>query len=93
MNDEIQVHSEEYALSHYLQCSLVIEKYKPKNILILGGGDLIAASYCLNYDFVDNVTLVEIDSQVVKLKEIRFLEKLQKMLVKINDLQLILVML
>ena len=66
LNDEIQVHSEEYALSHYLQCSLVIEKYKPKNILILGGGDLIAASYCLNYDFVDNVTLVEIDSQVVK---------------------------
>ncbi len=32
LNNEIQVYSEEYELSHYLQCSLPIEKYKPKNI-------------------------------------------------------------
>jgi|TARA_B100001996_G_scaffold331874_1_gene280728 hypothetical protein len=66
LNNEIQVYSEEYELSHYLQCSLPIEKYKPKNILILGGGDLIAAAFCLKYNFVESVTLVEIDSEVVK---------------------------
>jgi len=66
LNDEIQVHSSEYELSHYLQCSLPIEKYKPKNILILGGGDLIAASVCLKYHFVESVHLVEIDAEVVK---------------------------
>jgi len=66
LNDEIQVYSKEYKISHYLQCSLPIEKYKPKNILILGGGDLIAAAFCLKYDFVESVTLVEIDSEVVR---------------------------
>tara|TARA_Y100000389_G_C17470276_1_gene529854 strand:- start:1936 stop:2775 length:840 start_codon:yes stop_codon:yes gene_type:complete len=66
LNDEIQVHSEEYKLSHYLQCCVPIEKYNPKHILILGGGDLIAASFCLKYDFVQTVTLVEIDSKVVE---------------------------
>ena len=66
LNNDIQVHSNEYQLSHYLQCSIPIEKYKPKNILILGGGDLIAASVCLKYNFVESVTLVEIDSEVVK---------------------------
>tara|TARA_B100000073_G_scaffold348052_1_gene364774 strand:- start:48 stop:917 length:870 start_codon:yes stop_codon:yes gene_type:complete len=66
LNDEIQVHSNEYKISHNLQCSVPIEKYKPKKILILGGGDLIAAAFCLKYDFVESVTLVEIDSEVVK---------------------------
>tara|TARA_B100001175_G_scaffold317863_1_gene337070 strand:- start:22499 stop:23371 length:873 start_codon:yes stop_codon:yes gene_type:complete len=66
LNDEIQVHSNEYKISHNLQCSVPIEKYKPKKILILGGGDLIAASFCLKHDFVESVTLVEIDSEVVK---------------------------
>ena len=64
LNDEIQVHSNEYKISHNLQCSVPIERYKPKKILILGGGDLIAASFCLKYDFVESVTLVEIDSEV-----------------------------
>ena len=66
LNDQIQVHSREYKTSHHIQCAIPIEKYKPKRILILGGGDLIAASICLKYDFVEEVTLVEIDSDVVE---------------------------
>lgn len=77
LNDEIQVHSNEYKISHNLQCSVPIERYKPKKILILGGGDLIAASFCLKYDFVESVTLVEIDSEVVKFaKENETLKKI-----------------
>ena len=32
LNNDIQVHSNEYQLSHHLQCSIPIEKYKPKNM-------------------------------------------------------------
>tara|TARA_Y100000389_G_scaffold84558_1_gene81211 strand:+ start:2515 stop:3309 length:795 start_codon:yes stop_codon:yes gene_type:complete len=65
LNNEIQVHSDEYKISHYIQCSIPVKKYKPKSILILGGGDLLAASFCLKYDFVEKVKVVEIDEKVV----------------------------
>ena len=65
LNGNIQVHSNEYEISHKLQCSVPIEKFKPKNILILGGGDLIAARFCLEDKNVEKVTICEIDEKVV----------------------------
>ena len=56
LNGNIQVHSNEYEISHRLQCNVPIEKFKPKNILILGGGDLIAARFCLEDKNVEKVT-------------------------------------
>lgn len=41
--------------------------YKPKKILILGGGDLIGAGMILKHDFVESVTLVDIDAGVIKM--------------------------
>ena len=65
LNDQIQFHSKEYKISHTLQCDFPVKKYKPKKILILGGGDGIAASFILKYPFVESVTLVEIDKNMI----------------------------
>jgi hypothetical protein len=67
LNDQIQFHSKEYKISHYLQCNVPLKKFKPKKILILGGGDGIAASFVLKHPFVESVTLVEIDKNMIKM--------------------------
>lgn len=79
LNDQIQVYSEEYKTSHAIQCSIPVKKFRPKKILILGGGDLIAASCCLKYDFVESVTVVEIDGKVVEMvKKNKLMKKITK---------------
>lgn len=65
LNDQIQFHSKEYKISHTLQAVVPVKKYKPKKILILGGGDCINAAFILKFPFVESVTLVEIDQKVI----------------------------
>lgn len=67
LNDEIQAKYNEYYISHYFQCYLTVLKYKPSNILVLGGGDLFCASVLLKFPFVKNVTLVEIDKEMINM--------------------------
>lgn len=79
LNEQIQVYSGEYEMSHNIQCSLPVKKFRPKNILILGGGDLIAASCCLKFDFVESVTVVEIDDKVIEMvKKNNLMRKITK---------------
>ncbi len=40
---------------------------EPKNVLILGGGDGVAAKEVLKYDSLENLTLVDLDPAVVEL--------------------------
>lgn len=67
LNDQIQFHNREYKISHSMQCDVPMKKYKPKNILILGGGDGLLASCVLKYPFVKKVTMVEIDKNMIKM--------------------------
>jgi len=67
LNKEIQCMSNEYYISHYLQCYITVSKYKPKTVLILGGGDLLCASMVLKFPFVEKVVLVEIDKEMIKM--------------------------
>lgn len=67
LNQETQVHSKEYYISHYIQCNIPVSKFKPKNVLILGGGDLIAASFILEDPSVELVTLVELDVEMINM--------------------------
>ena len=67
INDEIQFHSNEYFTSHYVQFVMPILKYKPKKILILGGGDLLGASLIFNHCDVDEVRVIEIDGAMIDL--------------------------
>ena len=64
LNDKIQFHQNEHITSHYLQCDIPVRKFRPKRVLILGGGDCLAASHVLKYDFVEEVEMVEIDSEM-----------------------------
>jgi len=66
LNNNIQVFSGEYDISHKIQCHYPIKKYNPKKILILGGGDLLAARYCLEFPQIEKVTICEIDEKIVK---------------------------
>jgi len=67
LNKEIQCMSNEYYISHYLQCYLTVSKYKPKKVLILGGGDLLCAYMVLKFPFVEKVTMVEIDKEMINM--------------------------
>lgn len=67
LNGQIQFHSKEYKISHKIQCELPVKKYKPKKVLILGGGDGLAASCILKYPFVESVTIVEIDEEMINM--------------------------
>jgi hypothetical protein len=77
LNDEIQFHSNEYLKSHYIQCDIPIKMYQPRNVLILGGGDGIAASIVLKYPCVKSVTMVEIDEKMINmLKNSKLMRKI-----------------
>nr|WP_040957039.1 polyamine aminopropyltransferase [Virgibacillus sp. SK37] len=52
---------------------------QPKNVLILGGGDGVAAKEVLKYDTVENVTLVDLDPAVIDLANTN------KYLLELND--------
>ncbi|MFT3707337.1 MAG: hypothetical protein QM817_06685 [Archangium sp.] len=49
---------------------------KPKRVLILGGGDVLAAREALLHDFVTSVTMVELDAKVIELVRTTSLAKL-----------------
>ena len=77
LNDQVQFNSDEHKLSHYLQCDVPLLKFKPKKVLILGGGDGLAASHVLKHDFVEEVTMVEIDEKMIKmLKDSKLMRKI-----------------
>lgn len=40
---------------------------RPKRVLVLGGGDVLAAREALLHDFVESVTIVELDEAVIEL--------------------------
>ncbi|GAQ19425.1 spermidine synthase [Oceanobacillus picturae] len=52
---------------------------KPKNVLILGGGDGVAAKEVLKYDALESLTLVDLDPAVVELANTN------KQLLKLNE--------
>ena len=66
LNNNIQVYSGEFETSHRIQCVFPIKKYNHKKVLILGGGDLLAARYCLEFPQIEKVTICEIDEKVVE---------------------------
>tara|TARA_Y100000992_G_C21271929_1_gene497422 strand:+ start:680 stop:1534 length:855 start_codon:yes stop_codon:yes gene_type:complete len=77
LNGQVQFHSDEHKQSHYLQCDVPLLKFKPKKVLILGGGDGLAATHVLKHDFVEEVTMVEIDEKMIKmLKESKLMRKI-----------------
>ena len=65
LNGQIQFHSAEHEKSHFLQCDIPIRKYRPKKVLILGGGDGFPAEHILRYPFIESVTMVEIDKKMI----------------------------
>ena len=90
LNNEIQAKKNEYYISHYFQCYLTLLKYKPSNILVLGGGDLFCASFILRFPFVKNVTLVEIDKEMINMiKNNKIMMKLTNNVVKNPKLKII----
>ena len=66
LNGEIQNHTKEYKKSHYemVDVSVKLLDGRPKNILILGGGDGYPAMRALKYDGV-RVKNVEIDDTLI----------------------------
>lgn len=68
LNGSLQFSStDEYRYHEVLVHPTMAYAEDPKNILILGGGDGIAAKEVLKYDEVKNITLVDLDPAVVAL--------------------------
>ena len=65
LNRQIQMHSEEWEVSHYIQCGLPVKRGRAKRILILGGGDGLCATMVLRYPWVESVTQVELDQNMI----------------------------
>lgn len=67
LNGDIQNHTKEYKKSHYEMVDVSIKLFdgRPKNILILGGGDGYPAMRALKYDGV-HVKNVELDDTLIK---------------------------
>ena len=77
LNNQMQFHSKQYKISNYIQAIIPIQKYKPKNVLILGGGDGLLASFILKYTNVEKITIVEIDENMIKMtKENSYMRKI-----------------
>ncbi|SDK43224.1 polyamine aminopropyltransferase [Sediminibacillus albus] len=68
LNGGLQLSStDEYRYHEVLVHPAMSQAENPENVLILGGGDGIAAKEVLKYDNVETVTLVDLDPAVVKL--------------------------
>lgn len=70
---------DEYRYHEYLVHPLLAIPGKRENVLILGGGDGLAAREVLKYDDVKNIHLVDIDPEMLRLaKELPILKRLNK---------------
>ncbi|WP_156291467.1 polyamine aminopropyltransferase [Oceanobacillus salinisoli] len=68
LNGSLQFSSaDEYRYHELLVHPAMAYTENPKNVLILGGGDGIAAKEVLKYDEVETITLVDLDPAVVEL--------------------------
>jgi spermidine synthase len=68
LNGHQQLSTFDEALYHEPLVHPVIQLYgEPKQVLILGGGDGAAARELLKYDFIDKITLVDLDPSVTEL--------------------------
>ncbi|MFT7560317.1 MAG: spermidine synthase [Flavobacteriales bacterium] len=70
---------DEYRYHEYLVHPIMSAPGSRKNVLILGGGDGLAAREVLKYDDVENVHLVDIDPEMLRIaKELPMLKRLNK---------------
>ena len=68
LNGNLQFHSrDEYRYHEALVHPAMAGHGAPKNVLVLGGGDGLAAREVLKYGSVENVTLVELDPHMTQL--------------------------
>ena len=68
LNGNLQFHSrDEYRYHEALVHPALSAAGNPRRVLVLGGGDGMAAREILKYPSVENVTLVELDSHVTQL--------------------------
>ncbi|HEY4067840.1 MAG TPA: polyamine aminopropyltransferase [Burkholderiaceae bacterium] len=68
LNGNLQFHSrDEYRYHEALVHPAMAGQGAPKNVLVLGGGDGMAAREILKYPSVEQVTLVELDPHMTKL--------------------------
>lgn len=83
LNKQIQFHKDEHIISHNLQCDVPMQKFRPRKILILGGGDCLAATHVLKYHFVEKVKMVEIDKEMINMvNESKLMQKITKNVTK-----------
>ena len=68
LNGNLQFHSrDEYRYHEALVHPAMAAQGAPKNVLVLGGGDGLAAREILKYPSVEHVTLVDLDAHVTQL--------------------------
>ena len=68
LNNHLQFNSrDEYRYHEALVHPVMAQSNKPKNILVLGGGDGFAVREILKYPSVDHITLVDLDTRLVEL--------------------------
>lgn len=68
LNNNLQFSSaDEYRYHEALVHPAITASNKPKNILVLGGGDGLAVREILKYPFINHITLVDLDPTMTKL--------------------------
>ncbi len=91
LDGSIQLTSSDEQLFHSSLVDPAMKSLKPRKVLILGGGDLMAAREVLKYDFVEKVDLVELDEKVLEVskkffkKKIKNVEKDERLNIIIGD--------
>ena len=68
LNDNLQFSSaDEYRYHEALVHPAMLASHQPHKILVMGGGDGLAAREILKYPFVESVTLVDLDASMTRL--------------------------
>ncbi len=68
LNNIIQFHTKECYISHQYMCRIpAMTALRPKKVLIIGGGDGFAAREFLKYPFIEEITNVELDADLIKI--------------------------
>lgn len=68
LNGILQFHTRECYVSHQYMCRLpVMMALNPRKALIIGGGDGFAARELLKYPFIEEITNVELDADLIKI--------------------------
>ena len=70
LNGETQNHEDEAALSHYMMVDVpMMMKGNAQSMLIRGGGDGLPARHALQHSSLINITMVELDGELVELHQ------------------------